>query len=207
MTSSATTGSGAWAATPAPHYSVESDQGGVLAPGSTGDDGAAAGGGGGAGGVEGEGAQLEDARVDGSGAFVPDFVVPDGLVAPSTVRQHMMMVGTARTAVRSPQVQDTYAHTLCVAYGSTVGMMLKCGVLFCMLCLVVRALLPLSSASSAVVSIDVYRMMALLVERPNLRRARSRFLLLGTGNGVNAPHLFPGFALDLCFRVCSWKCS
>lgn len=42
--------------------------------------------------------------------FVADFGIPEGLVAPATVRQHMMMVGTARTAVRSPQVQYKYTY-------------------------------------------------------------------------------------------------
>ena len=36
--------------------------------------------------------------------FVPDFGVPRGVAVPPTSRQHIMMVGTARTAVRSPQV-------------------------------------------------------------------------------------------------------
>lgn len=36
--------------------------------------------------------------------FVPDFGVPGGIAVPSTPRQHIMMVGTARTAMRSPQV-------------------------------------------------------------------------------------------------------
>lgn len=33
-------------------------------------------------------------------------------MAPATFRQHMMMVGTARTAVRSPQVQYTEGTAL-----------------------------------------------------------------------------------------------
>lgn len=96
---SGSNGRGAYAATPAPQYSVDSDQQAVpeTDPGAAANTGessrapakvAAAGGG-----------------VDGAEEFVPDFGVPLGLVAPSTVRQHMMMVGTARTAVRSPQVR------------------------------------------------------------------------------------------------------
>lgn len=37
-------------------------------------------------------------------AFVADFEMPEGLMLPPSYRQHVMMVGTARTAVRSPQV-------------------------------------------------------------------------------------------------------
>ncbi|CAM9550296.1 unnamed protein product, partial [Choristocarpus tenellus] len=36
--------------------------------------------------------------------FVADFVVPEGVVVPRFNKQHAMMVGTARTTVRSPQV-------------------------------------------------------------------------------------------------------
>lgn len=43
---------------------------------------------------------------------MPDFGVPEGVVAPATIRQHMMMVGTARTAVRSPQVQFTLCDAI-----------------------------------------------------------------------------------------------
>lgn len=39
-------------------------------------------------------------------AFVPDFRVPEGVAVPPTPRQHVMMVGTARTTVRSPQVRS-----------------------------------------------------------------------------------------------------
>lgn len=104
--SSSTTGSGAWASTPAPHYSVENDQNRVMAGGFADGDETAAGarGGVGGGGGGGEGAQPKGAGAEGAEAFVPDFGVPQGVVAPATVRQHIMMVGTARTAVRSPQV-------------------------------------------------------------------------------------------------------
>lgn len=36
--------------------------------------------------------------------FVPSFEVPEGVAVPSSPRQHIMIVGTARTTVRSPQV-------------------------------------------------------------------------------------------------------
>lgn len=54
---------------------------------------------------DGEGKPKAAGAADDVEEFVPDFGVPEGLVAPSSVRQHMMMVGTARTAVRSPQVR------------------------------------------------------------------------------------------------------
>lgn len=41
----------------------------------------------------------------GDEGFVPDFAVPAGVLVPSSVRQHLMMVSTARNAVRSPQVR------------------------------------------------------------------------------------------------------
>lgn len=90
---SGTNGRGAWATTPAPQFSVDSDQQAASSAG--------------AGTSESSGAPSKTTAaggVDGSEEFVPDFGFPQGLVAPSTVRQHMMMVGTARTAVRSPQV-------------------------------------------------------------------------------------------------------
>lgn len=96
--SSTTAGSGAWASTPAPQYSIENEQEG---------DEAAPGGGGGGGGGEGGGAQAKGPSETGAEVFVPDFGVPEGVAVPATFRQHMMMVGTARTAVRSPQVQYT----------------------------------------------------------------------------------------------------
>ncbi|CAM9218740.1 unnamed protein product, partial [Hapterophycus canaliculatus] len=95
---SGTNGRGAWAATPAPQYSVDSDRPAVPPEGT--DAGTSTG--------ESSGGAPKAAvagGVDGAEEFVPDFGVPQGLVAPSTVRQHMMMVGTARTAVRSPQLE------------------------------------------------------------------------------------------------------
>lgn len=41
----------------------------------------------------------------GDEGFVPGFAVPAGVLVPSSVRQHLMMVSTARNAVRSPQVR------------------------------------------------------------------------------------------------------
>lgn len=101
-TTTAAAGSGAWASTPAPHHSVENDQ----AAGSASVDEAPPAEAGG----EGGGARPTGASADGAEDFVPDFGIPEGVVVPSTVRQHMMMVGTARTAVRSPQVQYSPDH-------------------------------------------------------------------------------------------------
>ncbi|CAM9438846.1 unnamed protein product, partial [Scytosiphon promiscuus] len=95
---SGSNGQGAWAATPAPQYSVDSEgQAGASAgAGAVSDAGESSGG---------ASKATAPGGVDGAEEFVPDFGVPQGLVAPSTVRQHMMMVGTARTAVRSPQLE------------------------------------------------------------------------------------------------------
>eukprot|EP00752_Nemacystus_decipiens_P013791 g12244.t1 len=95
--SSTTFGSGAWAPTSAFQDSVENEQDGDEAASATP-------GGVGEGGEDG-GAQPKAPSADGTEAFVPDFGVPEGVVIPATVRQHMMMVGTARTAVRSPQLE------------------------------------------------------------------------------------------------------
>ncbi|CAM9837811.1 unnamed protein product [Laminaria digitata] len=54
-------------------------------------------------GVRGHGGEAAQApKVE---VFVPDFGVPQGVAVPATTRQHIMMVGTARTAVRSPQLE------------------------------------------------------------------------------------------------------
>eukprot|EP00903_Cladosiphon_okamuranus_P016054 g14821.t2 len=100
--SSVATGSGAWASTPAPQYSVDSRREGDESAASAAASGAAGGAGGDGGGGQARG---EGASADGAEAFVADFAVPEGVVAPATIRQHMMMVGTARTAVRSPQLE------------------------------------------------------------------------------------------------------
>lgn len=87
---------GAWSATPAPEesaYGVGDEN--HLGSGSAGRDGSSAGV------VEG----VEAVKAAGDEEFVPDFGLPEGLVLPSSVRQHVMMVGTARTAVRSPQAR------------------------------------------------------------------------------------------------------
>lgn len=53
------------------------------------------------------GESVEASKLGGDEDFVPDFGVPDGVSIPSSYRQHIMVVGTARTAVRSPQVRNT----------------------------------------------------------------------------------------------------
>lgn len=82
---------GTWAAIPGPQHSSEEKPGGVHGE-------AGAGGG--------ESTEGEATRVSGDDeAFVAEFGLPEGMVVPPTSRQHMMIVGTARTAVRSPQVR------------------------------------------------------------------------------------------------------
>lgn len=87
---------GAWSATPGPQHSVD---GGLVAspaaplPSAAGALGVA---------VSSEG---DASKGEEDEAFVPDFGVPLGVAVPPTVRQHMMIVGTARTTVRSPQVR------------------------------------------------------------------------------------------------------
>ncbi|CAM9719330.1 unnamed protein product [Sphacelaria rigidula] len=52
-----------------------------------------------------EAGAADDEAVGEDEAFVADFRVPEGVVVPPTPRQHVMMVGTARTTVRSPQLE------------------------------------------------------------------------------------------------------
>lgn len=87
-----TTARGMWAAIPAPQEAMEEKAGGVV--GEVG------------GGVDGGDGEVAKTGGDDK-TFVPDFGVPEGIVIPSTSRQHVMMVGTARTAVRSPQVRPS----------------------------------------------------------------------------------------------------
>lgn len=71
-----------------------------------------------------EAGAADDEAVGEDEAFVPDFRVPEGVVVPPTPRQHVMMVGTARTTVRSPQVRDQevlarlFAGLVCSGYFS-----------------------------------------------------------------------------------------
>lgn len=93
---------GTWGATPGPQHTVGGDvqlEEAVLASGALGSvvaDGAS--------GVV-ESKEGEKLKAGGDEDFVADFIVPEGVVIPASVRQHIMMVGTARTAVRSPQVR------------------------------------------------------------------------------------------------------
>jgi len=121
---STATGPGAWAATPAPQYSVDNNNDNDNDNGREGTVGVSANVGEAQAQAEKSGAGA-GAGVDGAEEFVPDFAVPEGVVAPSTVRQHMMMVGTARTTVRSPQVGAEGAvgavgATLCRCCGTVV---------------------------------------------------------------------------------------
>ena len=70
--------------------------------------------------------QQKAAGADDVEEFIPDLDVPAGLVTPSSIRQHMMMVGTARTAVRSPQVHGRHIH---ISMGTTVRLNRCCCVL------------------------------------------------------------------------------
>ncbi|CAM9527992.1 unnamed protein product, partial [Ectocarpus sp. 12 AP-2014] len=91
---SANAGRGAWATAQPPPPPADADP--PPAPAAV-----AAGDGAGGGGSE----PTKGAGGDQFEEFVADFGIPEGLVAPATFRQHMMMVGTARTAVRSPQLE------------------------------------------------------------------------------------------------------
>ncbi|CAM9172030.1 unnamed protein product [Discosporangium mesarthrocarpum] len=62
--------------------------------------------------VEGENGDGEEQETGGEGEgelkeheFVPEFLVPDGILVPPLTRQHTMMVGTAKTTKRSPQLE------------------------------------------------------------------------------------------------------
>ncbi|CBJ28972.1 conserved unknown protein [Ectocarpus siliculosus] len=91
---SANAGRGAWATAQPPPPSADADPPPAPAAVAVGD-------GTGGGGSE----PTKGAGGDQFEEFVADFGIPEELVAPATFRQHMMMVGTARTAVRSPQLE------------------------------------------------------------------------------------------------------
>ncbi|CAM9741229.1 unnamed protein product [Pylaiella littoralis] len=84
----ATNGCGAWAATHDPQYSVDGEVTASAAEGGgrNGDEG------GGGSAAEHVGGQPKAAEADHVEEFLPEFGVPEGLVPPSSVRQHMTML-------------------------------------------------------------------------------------------------------------------